>query len=379
MTVSVAEIPNSARKSFSFASSNFPFIGGPYLFIYSTYSIFTPTVITGVSIFANKKPDCWGGGTLFANSSILVCIAFDISNNFVAKLLKNIAELRSNVLSGQQHPSPPAPFAPVDVNFPNKYDGILIYYIGFPYSLYIDYIMPSRTYRRKIRPFSPRYIVPPPIINLINSQFGNGATGGTGTGGTGTAENEFVSELIRIQRYFEFIIDSIIKQSNLTNVITILQDFLNTDSLKTQVEYYNIIDTIEENLISTVMNIAEGTSIGVIKARIDYIRGLIAKLPINPQYHGVLPSIILELVDMIIGGVNLNTITENIKDIQTYINEKYGVLDTMIEIQENVLSIICNIAEGTSSGIIAMRLENLKMLISDLEWKYDIDTNVCAC
>lgn len=241
---------------------------------------------------------------------------------------------------------------------------------------YIEYIMPSRTYRRKIRPFSPRYIVPPPIINLINSQFGNG---GGGLGGViGGDQDEIVSELVNIQRYFDFIIDSIIKQNNLTNIIALLQDFLNTESIKTQVEYYNILDMIEENLVSTVMNIMEGTSTGVIKARIDYIRSLIAKLPMNPQYNGVLPSIILELVDMIIGGVNLNTITENINDIKTYINEKYGVLDTLGQIQDNILGIICNIAEGTSSGIIAMRLENLKLLITDLEWKYD-DVVGCTC
>jgi hypothetical protein len=234
--------------------------------------------------------------------------------------------------------------------------------------------MPSRTYRRKIRPLSPRYIVPPPIINLINSQFGSGTGSGTGgSGGSGDNQNEFVSELINIQRYFDFIIDSIIKQSNLTNVITLLQDFLNTDSIKTQVEYNRIMVMIEENLISTVMNIVEGsgTNSSLIRMRIDYIKGLIAMLPSNQEYHGILPSMILELIDMIIGGFNLNTITENINDIKTYINEKYGVMDTLMEIQDGMLSIICNIAEGISSGIIAMRLENLKMLITDLEWKYD--------
>jgi len=109
-------IPKSFLMRAIFASSNIPFSGGPYRFIYSIYSYFTFIVKIGVDICTILNP-LEGLQTLFDNSSIFFAIACDMSNNFVARLLKNVAGLLSIDVS-QQHG------AGVLFTFETIYDGI---------------------------------------------------------------------------------------------------------------------------------------------------------------------------------------------------------------------------------------------------------------
>lgn len=223
--------------------------------------------------------------------------------------------------------------------------------------------MAVRRHRRRMRTglvAVHRYIVPPSIVIFIQNR-GGGVTGGTGgTGSTG------VSELDKIMAYFMNLIDTIIKQQTLTESISLLNQFINDDTIKTQVEYYKIMEVIEMDLVSMVANISEGTNTGIIAMRIEYIKSLIDILPFNPQSVGELSQLILQLIEEIIGGATLVKIAGNVNDIKTYINEKYGVVDELVVIQDMILSIICNIMDGVPSGIIASRISRLRELIAAL-------------
>lgn len=211
--------------------------------------------------------------------------------------------------------------------------------------------MSSRLHKRKLRMKDNflKYIVPPIIISIQNNNNFSGEC-----------------EIDKIMNYFIYIIDNIINQNNLTDSISHLQTILNTDSIKTQVEYYKIMEIIENDLVSTVMNISDNINYGIIKCRIEYINKLIDTLPDNIRCAETLPSMILQVIEDIIGGISLDTIITNINDITTYINDKYGVIDKFIDIQNNILSIIDNITEGIPSGIISMRSQTVKSMIDEL-------------
>lgn len=215
--------------------------------------------------------------------------------------------------------------------------------------------MPPTTYRRKLRTRqlrAHRYIVPPAIvIQIVSNQ-----------GGIFTGETEFD----KILSYFDYVIEMIMKQMNLTESISLLTKILNMDSIKTQVEFYKIMDIIETELLSIVVNIADNVNPGIIGMRIDFIRGFIDALPNNPQYIDTLPIMILQLIDEIIRGANLTNITANITEIKSYIDEKYGVIDKFAIIQDMIISIIENIMDGANPGIIGLRVEQVKKMISEL-------------
>jgi len=222
--------------------------------------------------------------------------------------------------------------------------------------------MAVRRHRRRMRTglvAVHRYIVPPAIVVFIqNRVVPNGSTGSIGSTSN--------SELDKIMAYFMNLIDTIIKQQTLTESISLLHNFINDDTIKTQVEYYKIMEVIEMDLVSMVANISEGTNTGIIAMRIEYIKSLIDILPFNPQSVGELSQRILQLIEEIIGGATLVKIAGNVNDIKTYINEKYGVIDELVAIQDMILSIICNIMEGVPTGIIATRIGRLRELIAGL-------------
>lgn len=215
--------------------------------------------------------------------------------------------------------------------------------------------MPSRTYKRKLRvnivPTN-KFIVPPTIVNTIqnNSKFAGDC------------------EIDRIMNYFLYIIDNIINQNNFTDSISHLQTILNNDFIKTQVEYYKIMEIIENNLVSTVMNISDNINSNIIACRIEYINKLITTLPDNIRCAETLPSMILQVIEDIIAGISFNNIITNINNITTYINDKYGIIDKFVDIQTNILGIIDNISEGIPTGIIAMRSQTVKSMIDELSY-----------
>lgn len=219
--------------------------------------------------------------------------------------------------------------------------------------------MAVRRHRRRMRtgliPVK-RYIVPPAIVLNIQNRINN------------TGNNIFTgtTELDKIMNYFEQTIDAIIKQQSLTESINILQQIISNDTIKTQVQYYKIIEVIELDLLSMVMNIADGINPGIIAMRLEYIKSLIDIIPLNPQHIDELPNMLLQVIEDIIGGKTYTAISTNINQIKTYINEKYGLINDLILVQEMMLEIICNITEGVPSGIIRMRIERLRELITRL-------------
>jgi hypothetical protein len=200
--------------------------------------------------------------------------------------------------------------------------------------------MPSSHYRRKLR------------NQLSNSGY---------TNYTKSSEN---SELIRLQERFYYVLDSIINHNDFTTITSSLQNIINT--VKSTIDYYKIIDIIENNLLSVVFNITNSVNPELIKTRIDYIKTYINSLPPMCQDCGQVPVLLFDLLDSIIKGVDFSVINKNIQEIQTYINDKYGNNDKIELVQENLLKIVCNISDGTNSELIAYRIQYIRTLISQI-------------
>jgi hypothetical protein len=167
-----------------------------------------------------------------------------------------------------------------------------------------------------------------------------------------------------LQKHFYRIIDNIIQYNNFTETVTDLQNML--ESVECYMDYYNLLDCIETNILSVVCNIIDNTSAGIIQTRVDYIKTIIDKLSSNCQQDCEVPSMFLQLIDLLINQVDLKTISQNILDIQFYLNTTYSHLDLIHEIQNILLGVVTNIGEGTPNGIISCRIEYVRGLIRQI-------------
>lgn len=203
--------------------------------------------------------------------------------------------------------------------------------------------MATRSYRRKLRVSIVDKIVPNGIINNKNC------------------------ELYQIQETFYRILDMITRQDQLNDTLLLLQSI--TSKMETRVEHYKVLDMIEENLLSVVMNIEDSINPDIIRMRIEYIKTYIEQLGVDCNDLGRASILIMELLDSIISTVSFTGIETTISNIQSYISTKYGTIEEMNKIQtiqDNLLGIICNIEESISPGIVSYRVEYVKELIGQL-------------
>jgi hypothetical protein len=198
--------------------------------------------------------------------------------------------------------------------------------------------MPSTSYRRKLR--TSRLIVP----TIYN----------------------YESDLVVTQQYFYKVLDMIIQQQDFKSTVSILQNIIqNTNHI---VEYYKILDIIESDLLSVLMNISDNINTGIIRTRIEYIKTYIDQLPPTSIELSPVSEMVLQIIDLIT-NTSFTAVVTNIKQIHSYINDTYLETQRINEIQDNILSIICNISESTSSGIVSERVQYLRQLISHLSLK----------
>jgi len=157
----------------------------------------------------------------------------------------------------------------------------------------------------------------------------------------------------------------IIQHNDFTLIISNLQRII--DSTQSIVDYYTILDTIEHNLLSTVLNISENINPGIIKIRIEYIRTYIDQLPPGCVKISPISDMILQVINSIINSVDFSQVIKNITDIQTTLTRTYGEMTYINHIHNIILSIICNISENTNSAIISERVKYLREIISDFK------------
>lgn len=172
------------------------------------------------------------------------------------------------------------------------------------------------------------------------------------------------TELEKIRSYFLTVLDMMIQYDSLQESIIYLQTILK--SIQTQVEYYNILELIEENLLSVAINVSNSVNPKLIEARIHYIQSIIQTMPPICQERGPVSNLMLELIQIIIEGIEPSKIVCTIESIQSYIMKRYGNQPYIDTIQNNLLNIIDSIKNGTSYKLIEYRISYVKGLINDL-------------
>ena len=78
-------------------------------------------------------------------------------------------------------------------------------------------------------------------------------------------------------------------------------------------------------------------------------------------------DMILQIIDSIVKTVDLSHVTTDINKIQLYIDDKYSDMLYIDKIQDNILSILCNIGQNVSSSIISERVQYLRQFIEHLK------------
>jgi hypothetical protein len=210
--------------------------------------------------------------------------------------------------------------------------------------------MPSNSYRRKLRTNrSSKPYITPAFLNNCNTK---------------SCDSTQLSELEKIQNYFYDVIDMIIQHDKFTSAVTILNNIIS--SVREKVEFYKILEVIENQLLSIVVNISDSVPIGIIAMRIECVKEAINTLPADCNEVGPISIMILEIIDLLKNNISFSTVISNINELKTYINDKYGKYDEIIVIQDQLLSIVTNIGNGFGYGIICTRVEYVKDLVSKL-------------
>jgi hypothetical protein len=206
--------------------------------------------------------------------------------------------------------------------------------------------MPNRAYRIRLRRLgATRYIIPPIFLNDVKGE----------------------TEIVQIRNYFDYVTDLLIKQTTIAETVSVLQGIIS--QVKTRTEYYSVLDTIENQVLSVICNMSDHVTPGIIKLRLECIRNSILDLPIEgPEYGSQnMHDMLFHILDLIGSGMSFSNISENILQLQKYTLEAYNQNQLLTQIQTTILDIICNISQGTPSGVIACRVDFLKGLIAKLE------------
>jgi hypothetical protein len=212
--------------------------------------------------------------------------------------------------------------------------------------------MPSTTYRRKLRAretnatMQLHYIQQTSLPSAVSKQKGE-------------------CEIEKIQNYFYNVLDMLTNQLNFTEATATLTNIIKT--LSTRVEFFKLLDTIEHNLFSTVVNIMDGTTANIIATRIAYVKTFIERLPPICQEPGPVSDMIMEILESLIATMSSQSIAGTILQIQTRIREKYGHFEQMEEIQDNLLNIVDIMGSGAPINIITLRVNFVRDLLCALD------------
>ncbi len=206
--------------------------------------------------------------------------------------------------------------------------------------------MPGRYYRRRVRKnvmnsYVPVYIEPQALVKRTGE-----------------------CDLVKVHEYFYYILDVIMEQFNYTEALAGLNDIV--EAITSKIEYHNILEKIENNLLSVTENIINGASPHIIKCRIDYIKRYIDELPPSCQDLGPVSDMILQLIDYMITESDFNVIRNDINEVRSFLTETFPNIMVINEVQDKLLEIICNISERTNPKIIEMRLCYIQNLIKQI-------------
>jgi hypothetical protein len=207
--------------------------------------------------------------------------------------------------------------------------------------------MPGRHYNRRVRKnagnsYVPLYIEPRALV-------------------TTTGE----CDLLKVHEYFYYIIDLITEQFNFTETIAALNVVV--ESLTTKLDYYNILNRIENDLLSVVDNISNGINGQLIKCRIDYIKNIIDELPPSCQDIGPVSDMTLQLLDYILTETDFNVIRTDINKVLNFLNTTFPNISLINDIQDKLIDIICDIASKTNPPIIQMRINYVQTLVTQIQ------------
>lgn len=208
--------------------------------------------------------------------------------------------------------------------------------------------MPSTTYRRKLRARETTFVAPRYIQSLPSA----------------VSKQRGECEIEKIQNYFYSVLDAITERLQFTEAATTLTNIIST--LSTRVEYFKILDTIENTLFNTVINIMDGATVEIIRLRIAYVKTFIEKLPPICQEPGPVSDMILQILDSLIQTMSAQSITSTITQIQDRIRAKYGHFEKMEEIQDNLLNLVGSITSGTPIPILGLRVDFIRGLLDAL-------------
>lgn len=206
--------------------------------------------------------------------------------------------------------------------------------------------MPGRHYRRRVQrnvmnSYIPVYIEPQALVKRTGD-----------------------CDLVKVHEYFYYIIDIITEKFNFTEAIAALNDVV--EAVTTKVEYSNILDRIENDLLSVVDNVSNGINGQLIKCRIDHIRKMIDELPTACEDIGPVSDMTLQLLDYMLTETDFNVIRTDINEVLNFLNRTFPNIQVINDVQDKLIDIICDIGGGINPALIKMRIDYVQTLVSKI-------------
>lgn len=169
----------------------------------------------------------------------------------------------------------------------------------------------------------------------------------------------------KMELYYIDIIDSVANHIEIKKIIEETDSIIKMFSKKEEI--FQIIDLIENNILSILGNLSHNVPIGIIQCRIDYLKGIIQTLPEGYDDYGQFSCLIYDIIDLITKEFNYNVVIQNINTFHDKLQSNIFFLDNFIELRDTLFSIIENIQNGVPLGIIQCRIEHLKEMIAKVE------------
>lgn len=215
--------------------------------------------------------------------------------------------------------------------------------------------MPSSHYRRRVRNMEEKRLIVPETDYYINV--------------AETIIQKRICELENMYQYFYDIMDYVIKSFDVTEAISGLHSII--DNLSSKVDYYNLIQHIETNILSIVSNITDRVPLQIIKERIAYIKIFIDELPpVSCEDLGPVALMTSDLLDFMSSQTDYGNMKIDVTQIFNKVHITYPNMEIIPEIQDKLCGVIQNIIDGQAKHIIQMRIDYINSLIEQIR-----DTN----
>lgn len=162
------------------------------------------------------------------------------------------------------------------------------------------------------------------------------------------------------------IINAITLQKEIDKIVTMATELYKT--IKTKVDLLNLIQRIEEVVISIITNVAGRVGLDIVLRRIQYLKELVGQLEPTCciKFDGPYTNMVLEIITMLADAVDISKVHTSMFGVYENIHGAVLNEEYICQAQQILLSIFQNLADRVSLDIIQRRIVYLQEVVAKI-------------